>query len=229
MHCSLSASIEADAPRFLHFSDPALWAWAAVGVDRERGGQSAALLPASRNAPLRHGHADGRDDARCGAGQDAGNGGAHDVPAVSGSGYAVCRASPCADGFGRRAARGAEAERHCGRGLRYARVDSRAHPRRARTSSRQSHLKIKSKNGSSEEGRDNLCRRCAGGIGTHSCWRLRNTPHVAAQSISILPAKKSDVTSHPLFANGAGHSTLRTLLCVRCLPASEQASYRSPR
>ena len=141
MHGSLSASIEADAPHFLHFPDPALWAWAAVGVDRQRGGQSAALLPASRSAPLRYGHADGRDDAQCCVGQGAGNRRAHDVPAVSGSGGDVCLASACADGFGQWVAGGAGAEPHCGRGSCYARTDSNAHPCRTRTSSRHAHLK----------------------------------------------------------------------------------------
>ena len=87
--CSLfsvsSGSIKPDAARLLHLPDSVVRARAAVGVDRrQRGRESACVLPAARSAPLRHGCADGGDGAGGAIGQDPDGVCAGDLPALSG-------------------------------------------------------------------------------------------------------------------------------------------------
>jgi len=130
-----SASIEADAARLLHLPRPVLRVGAAVGDLRQRGRESAALLPVARGAPLRHGAAHGRDDARRGIGQDADGRSADDLPGVSGSGCMVRRAGSGA--YGQRCGpTGAEdAGARCTCGLRGAGIDADTLVCWARTSS----------------------------------------------------------------------------------------------
>ena len=131
VHDLLSASIEPDAARLLHFPDPVLRAWASVGFHRQRGRQPAGLLPPARGASLHHGCSDGRRSI----GKDADSLDASDLPGISGTGGAFYRAGSGADSNGGRPASGARAGAGSACGLRSAGSNAHAHSRRSRTSS----------------------------------------------------------------------------------------------
>jgi len=141
-HDSPSASIESDAARLFHFSDPVLRVWTSVGPHRQRGRKSARLLPSARGAQLRH----DRNDARRGIRQDADGVCTANLPRLSGTGRVVYRSRSGVDGCGSRRAGSAGSGPDCACGLRGARNHTYAHPRRARTSRCGSQLNLPSTN-----------------------------------------------------------------------------------
>ena len=98
-HDLLSASIESDAARLLHFPRAVLRAGTAVGLDRrQRGRRPAALLPAARGAPLRHVRANHGHESGPARRSEAGLFRALHLPALSRTRIFNADAGSCADG-----------------------------------------------------------------------------------------------------------------------------------